>query len=245
MKSAFLWLASAGALVFPQAICRAQSAPVSGLYQIVSGSFVACCGIGGEFHYSLPREDQGFVSLTVDPATILVSMSLLGQDRQTVYTLPGFGQTRDFAFSFGVGHVSAGAVEFLGLPSDPRQPSYQYVASYTADTLQIHGEAIVPCLGCADLPTAFSHTNVLATLVTPPLRLEGLERAGANFSFRFTGEPGYDYFVEFSEAWPGTSWKPLTNYRAKLETIHPVVTDSLSNAPARFYRVRKEDCRCD
>lgn len=40
-------------------------------------------------------------------------------------------------------------------------------------------------------------------------------------------------------------WLALTNYRAKLQTIEAVVTDSLANGPRRFYRIRKEDCQCE
>ena len=60
-----------------------------------------------------------------------------------------------------------------------------------------------------------------------------------------TGEPPYDYFIEFSESLPATSWQSLTNYRAKIQTIEAVVTDCLTNHPARFYRIRKVDCQCD
>lgn len=76
-------------------------------------------------------------------------------------------------------------------------------------------------------------------------RIESLERQGSLLRFRFTGEPPNDYFVEFSESLPTTNWLCLTNYRAKIQTIEAVVTDSLTNCPVRFYRIRKQDCLCD
>jgi len=44
----------------------AQSGPTTGLYQIVSGSYIECCGIAGPVDSSLPNAEQAFVELTVD-----------------------------------------------------------------------------------------------------------------------------------------------------------------------------------
>jgi len=73
----------------------------------------------------------------------------------------------------------------------------------------------------------------------------GLMREDSLLRFRFTGEPSYDYFVEFCESLSEANWLCLTNYRAKIQPLEAIVTDSLTNGAARFYRIRKQDCQCD
>src|SRR5262249_51611418 len=116
--------------------------------------------------------------------------------------------------------------------------------SNSANALQISGTLTLFSPMCADCYTQFKHTNVVAVLLPPAPVIGGLEREGTTLSFRFTCEPPYDYFVEFSESLPATQWLSLTNYRAKVLTIEAVVTDSLTNRPARFYRIRKQHCQC-
>ena len=95
-----------------------------------------------------------------------------------------------------------GAIEFGGTfsPPGPGQPPLSYTVSNSAKALQINGTLTLSCLTCADLPTQFKHTNVVATLLPAAPVIEGLERDGTLLRFRFTGEPPYDYFVEFSES---------------------------------------------
>ena len=40
------------------------------------------------------------------------------------------------------------------------------------------------------------------------------------------------------------NWLALATYRAKANAIDVVTTNSFTNAPARFFRVRKEPCNC-
>jgi hypothetical protein len=61
--------------------------------------------------------------------------------------------------------------------------------------------------------------------------------------FNFTGEPPYDYFVEYTQSLPAQSWLSLTNFRAKIGTIQALVSDPVTHS-ARFYRIRKEPCLC-
>ena len=51
LSAAVLWLASP----------RADEVPASGLYQIISGTYSECCGIGGPFTHSLPEANQNYV----------------------------------------------------------------------------------------------------------------------------------------------------------------------------------------
>jgi hypothetical protein len=225
----------------------AHAQPTSGVYQIVSGRYSECCGIAGPFIYSLPSSSQAFVELTIDSESQRARMTIVGQDRHTVFSIPPLGPRTGFTFSLSNGMVFPDRIEFGGpLPAPvPGQPPLSYTVSNSPGALLINGTFTLPCLNCSDLPTQFKHTNVVVFALPPATVIEGLERDGELLRFRFTGEPPYDYFVEFTESLPATTWLSLTNYRAKIQTIEAVVTDSLTNQPARFYRIRKQDCQCD
>jgi hypothetical protein len=82
-------------------------------------------------------------------------------------------------------------------------------------------------------------------LISRPL-LNAPQREGDILRFTFTGEPAYDYFVEFSDLLsPSANWQTLTNFRAKLQPIEAIVTDSVGQDGSRFYRIRKQDCQCE
>src|SRR5262245_41009594 len=70
-----------------------QDWPTNGLYQIVSGRYTECCGIGGSLSYQLPNHNQGFIQLSVDPETFLARMSILGPGMGTVFQIPAFPPT--------------------------------------------------------------------------------------------------------------------------------------------------------
>jgi hypothetical protein len=55
-------------LFFTSLAALAQEFPASGLYQIVSGRYVACCGIAGPISQVLPNDRQRFVRLEVEAA---------------------------------------------------------------------------------------------------------------------------------------------------------------------------------
>ena len=80
-------------------------------------------------------------------------------------------------------------------------------------------------------------------VVSPPV-IDRFERDANSIRFHFTGQPPYDYTVEFTDSLTFTNWSPLVSYRAKVQTIDVVVTNSLTNAQARFFRVRQEPCYC-
>src|SRR6266852_6576676 len=191
------------ALVLSFRSAPAQGAPTNGLYQIVSGRYTACCGIAGPFIYPLPDLSQTFIQLTIDPQSHLAQMTMLVQDAHTVFRIPPIGFSSGFAYSFSNGIVFPDRIEFRGpiLPPGPDQPSFSYTLSNTADArLIISGTVTLPCLGCADIPTQFEHTNVVALLLPPAPVIEGPERVGNLLRFRFTGVPAYDYFVEFTDS---------------------------------------------
>ncbi len=247
IKIRIIWMAILAAFILSVYAARTQGGPASGSYQIVSGSYITCCGFAGlPFSQPLPNQSQGFVQLTVDPQSQLATMTVLGQDMQSVFGMLPCPPDAPIYFSFSHGFVFSNVVEFH---VDPGPPPYGVFWSYTisnaAKGLRIDGVLGTTLSSCWDAPTRFSHSNVVAVLLPARPVIQGVERDGGLLSFRFTGEPGYDYFVEFSESLPATSWLCLTNYQAKLQTIEAVVTDPLTNGPARFYRIRKQDCLCD
>ena len=74
--------------------------------------------------------------------------------------------------------------------------------------------------------------------------MDRIERDGNSIRFRLTGPQLYDYTVEFTDSLSPPNWQALARYRAKLEPIDVVVTNSFTNAQARFFRVRQEFCNC-
>jgi len=233
-------------LAYALVLC-AQAQPASGVYEIISGRYTACCGFAAvPLNFTLPYSSQRFVELTVDPQGQRAQMTILGQDGHTVFRISQFGLGPGFTYSLSNGVVFADHIEFGQLPSPtPGQPQARYTVSHGASALEINGTLDLPCLGCADVPTQFQHTNVVAISLSPGPIIEGVERDGGLLRFRFTGEAPFDYFVEFSETLPASNWLSLTNFRAKIQPIEAVVTDALGNRPARYYRIRKQDCQCD
>lgn len=240
----FVSFATISALVLCFRTAHAQ--PASGVYQIVSGRYTECCGIAGPFVYTLPNSSQALVDLRIDPQSRLARMTILGQDGQTVFRIPPLTPRTGFTYSLSNGMVYPDRIEFGEIPFPaPGQPPLRYTVSNDVGGLRFSGWLHLGCLPCADIQTQFKHTNVVAISLPPGPRIEGVERDGGLLRFRFAGEPPNDYFVEFTESLPASNWLSLTNFRAKIQPIEAVVTDSVSNSPARYYRIRKQDCQCD
>ena len=226
-----------------QVLIEDDDGPRDGLYRITSGTYAACCGfVGNPIGYGLPAGPQSFVKLEIDSQNQTATMTFLGDDAQTVFTVQPCPPDPPIAFSFRYGFIFSNRMVFH---VDPGPQSYwNYEVPYTADTLHIDGILGLVRTSCADVPTRFTHSNVVATLVPPGPRIGGWERQGSTFRFQFSGEPPYDYFVEYTDSLPRRNWLSLTNFRAKLQSIQAVVTDPIDNGRARFYRVRKEPCLC-
>ena len=74
--------------------------------------------------------------------------------------------------------------------------------------------------------------------------IDRVEKDGGTIRFHFIGQPPYDYTVEFADSLTMPHWQTLASYRAKVENIDVVVTNSLTHASSRFFRVRQEPCGC-
>jgi hypothetical protein len=190
-KGRIIWLAVLSVLALSIRSSRAQGGPPSGLYEIISGRYTECCGIGGTFNYPLPNASQGYVELIVDSQRNLAQTTFLGQDMHTVFRTvqePGSG----FTFAFRDGTVLPDHMQFGEIPLPPvgDRPYFGYTVSNSMDVLRINGMANTLCDGCADIPTQFGHTNVVAVLmsaaVKPRLSLPATSTDGV-FGFIISG----------------------------------------------------------
>src|SRR6266496_3912059 len=161
LKSKIIWLVILAALPLSPRSARAQEAPVSGLYQIISGRFTECCGIAGLFIHTLPEDSEGFVKLIVDSQRGVAHLTFLNQVEQTVFRIPPISSRSEITFSFGNGMVFSDHIQFEQSfpPPLPDGPSWSYTVSNSTGALRISGVLSAPCLGCADIPTEFEHTN--------------------------------------------------------------------------------------
>ncbi len=166
ISPALIWLVVLGV----RPACS-QAAPASGLYQIVSGRYFECCGIGGAFVHLLPDNIQAFIELTIGPENNGARMRILGSDMQTVFTIPPSASRPGLTFDLSNGAVYPDRIEF-GIPL-PNQ--LFYIVSNSVDGLLMSGTFSLPCQGCADVPTDFKHTNVVGVLM-PAANPSGLPR---------------------------------------------------------------------
>ena len=167
---------------------RAQEAPISGLYQIISGTYTECCGIAGPIINPLPDTNQTYVQLTVDTQENNAQMAFLGEDLHTVFSTSPGGLDGGFTFLFATGTLFSGHIQFqpeIQIPEDHR--SWSYTASNSAGGLRINGVAIAPIWGSADIPEEFQHTNILAVLISTVSKpIIGRPRLAANGVIQFT-----------------------------------------------------------
>jgi hypothetical protein len=183
----------------------------------------------------------------VDEQAHVATMTFLGEDMQTVFSVVPCPPGAPIGFSFDYGLVFSNSLVFH---VDPGPPPYglfwNYTVSNSANSLRIDGMLGTVRGFCADVPDRFSHSNVVAVLVpnSAPL-IDRIQRGDGSLRFHFAGEPPNDYTVEYSDSLSEPGWLPLTTYRAKLTAIDIVVTNSFTNATMRFFRLRKEPCNCD
>ena len=250
LERTLIGLATLSALTLGLRPAQAQSTFKSGYYEITSGLYTECCGFAGiPFSYELPDERQRFVALTVDPGGNTARLTFLGPDLRTVFTSYPWIPDRTFAFSFNNGIVFSNYIQFdIQFNVDfgegpPGLAGWNYVVRDLSGGLGISGTAVTPMFG-ADLPNQFKPTNVVATLLPNPVVIDRIERDGGSMLFHFTGQQLYVYTVEYSDSLTTPNWQTNSSYVAKLGPIDVVVTNSLSAAQTRFFRIRTEPCYC-
>ena len=232
-------LAITAALVVSVRLAGAQSSVTSGLYEIVSGTYTECCGIAGEMRSPAPNERQSFVRLSVDTQTDLATMTFLGRDLQTVFSVVPCPIGDPVQFLFNYGFVYSNSIIFLADPGPPPYGIYwHYSVSYSTNSLQINGALGMAGQGCADVPTDFGHSNVVAQLVAGP-RMSVTEFSKEGALLLIQGHAGWTNVVEASTNL--VSWTPIsTNLMPATQCpICPYILfrDSAStNLATRFYR---------
>ena len=171
-------------------------------------------------------------------------MTFLAEDSQTVFSIVPCPPGDPIKFSFDFGFIGPDSLIFHVDPGPaPYFEAWNYTVSNSADALRIDGVVGIDSRSCADVPTRFSHSNVVAVLVSPPV-IDLFERDGDSIRFHFIGKQLYDYTVEFTDSLSPPNWQALVRYRAKLGPIDVAVTNSFTNAQTRFFRVRQEFCYC-
>jgi len=148
---------------------HAQSSATSGFYEISSGEYVECCGIAGEKRVPLPNSTQRFVKLSTNAQSQIPGMSILGDDLQTVFSItplwpPSQGPV---LFSFDGGFAFQDRIIFHVDPS-PSGLYWNYTVSNSHTSITINGLVGLVQTACTDVPDRFTHTNVVATFITPP-----------------------------------------------------------------------------
>ena len=145
---------------------RGQSSFQSGVYQIISGSFTACCGIAGPTTTPLPNNSQSMVKLSIDSQTQLATMTFLGADATSVFTIVPCPPGDPVPFTFGFGFISSNQTVFHVDPGPPPNSEYWSLGvSNSAGALQINGTVGFAAQSCADVPNQFTYSNVVAVLM--------------------------------------------------------------------------------
>ena len=234
-----IWFAAMWVFIGSLALSNAQGAATSGVYQITSGTYVACCGIGGSLVSSLPNASQTFIRLSVDPLNGLASMTFLGKDMRTVFSVPACPPGEPVGFSFDHGFIFSNTIAFHVDPGPPPNSAYwNYTVTNSADSLRLDGLLGMATSPCADVPNRFSHSNVVAVLVTGSrLTITAFSTNGALLMVQ--GQAGWTNVIQASMDL--INWTPLTT-NVMPNTFCPICPYFLyrdlatTNLARRFYR---------
>jgi hypothetical protein len=210
----------------------AQTGPMAGLYQILSGTYIECCGIAGEFRYELPNTNQSFVRMDVDPQSHLATMTFLGEDMQSVFSIIPCPSGPPIPFTFSDGFSSSGRTVFLVDPGPPPYAiAWNYSVENSTDRLQIAGTLGMVENLCADVPTRFTHTNIVAVLMpTASIRVSAIDLCWSTASNR-------TYQVQYRSNLTTNTWTDLGSPRVGDGSTNCLPDNVLPGAPQRFYRV--------
>jgi hypothetical protein len=209
---------------------RAQSTAISGLYQIISGTYSACCGIGGDFPSQLPNPEQSFIRLTVNSQGKDPTMTILGADMQTVFSVLSCPPGPRIPFRFDYGNAFSNWIAFHVDPG-PMALSWNYSVSNSADALRIDGILSFDPGGCTDLPNQFRHTNVVAVLMpTAAVRVSEVEVCWDTVFNR-------TYQVQYRSTLTSNAWTNLGPTHKGDGSNNCVADKVLPGQPQRYYRI--------
>jgi hypothetical protein len=210
----------------------AQELPSSGLYQIVSGRFVECCGIAGPIPHNVPDDRQRFVRLEVDGRQ--VSMTILGNGLEIFTKDVLCADTSPVRFSFPNGFVAPGSsnIVFHGDPGPfPNSQYVVYSVSFHGDRLIINGTAGVATQFCSDVFNEFTHSDVLAVLLPKASpRISEYEVCWGSYSNR-------TYQVQYRSSLTSNAWTNLGPPRQGNGETNCLTDRIASDEPRRSYRL--------
>jgi len=239
-KSSSPWFALALALVLSVWSVGGQGSASSGVYEIVGGTYIECCGFAGDIQFfPLPNESQQYVRLTLDPPSGLATMTILGQDLRTIFAIVPCPEGSSIPFRLWPGSSSSGRIIFHADPGPPPNAVYwSYLVSNSVNRLQINGILGTARPNCLDVPTRFTHSNVVAVLI-PPASMRITEFSEDGVLLFIQGRVGWVDVVEASTDL--VSWTPIST-NVMPATLCPVcpyilVRDTAAtNQTRRFYR---------
>jgi len=216
---------------------HAQNAGPTGIYEISSGAYVECCGIGGETRTALPNNAQRLIALNLDAESHTASLAILGDDVRTVFSIvPVCPPSQPVFFNFQHGLIFPDHFLFFVDPG-PDGSYWHYSLDYSPSRLVLNGVFRKPQPECADAPDQFTHTNVVAYLVAPPnLELSGYFQDRSVITVH--GRAGWLTVVEASsdlKTWVqiGREIMPATRC-ARCPMLD--VVDTVAGVTSRFYR---------
>jgi hypothetical protein len=233
-------LRAVGLLSVVSVIASAEPPPradFSGIYEIQSGIYTQCCGLSGESRDPLPDQNQRFVRLQVDSQARSASLTFFGPDLRTVFGEFSCALGGPIDFSFDHGFVFENSLEFRVDPG-PNGLYWGYTVSNTASGLRIDGSVGTAQGNCADAPTHFTHTNVVAVPVpNPTIKVTEYSKEGALLFVQ--GISNWTNVIETSADL--SSWTPIST-NVMPNSVCPICPfiqfrDATStNLPHRYYR---------
>jgi hypothetical protein len=213
----------------------AQTLPVGGLYQIISGhyaEYVEAFG-GGPPKLPLPTQTQSYVELAIDDQSQIVRMTILGSDMQTVFS------SGDFGLSLTNGAIFPDYIQFDNRSGNQEMTvSDQYTISNSVRELRIDGATVGS--GTSAVPFLWEYSNVVATLLAPSSQpiLSPPHATNGVIQFRvFNGRAGETNVLEASTDLK--RWIPVSTnvFPATVCATCPFIDIMESpNLTRRFYR---------
>jgi hypothetical protein len=239
IKQKAVWWVTVCACACPGLAGRSESIPAAGLYQIVSGTYIACCGIAGEIRSDLPSQSQSFVRLTFSAQNDLPTLTFLDSQMKTIFSVTPCPPGDPISFSFGYGLVLSDRIVFHVDPGPPPYSEYwNYTVSNSLHCLRIDGVLGISPGACSDVPNQFTHSNIVAVLVPEPkLAITDISKEGPLLLIQ--GQAGQTNVIEASSdlrAWIPLSTNVMPNTTCPACPFISFRDNSATNVPTRFYR---------
>jgi len=193
-------------------------------FQITSGKYRVDGGFVGSTLYSLPREEQSLVALTLDPMAGTARLAILPRGGAVPFLELTNGVVAGDEIRF---HYSGAATS-----GAPATVTTDYAVTNRAGLLSMSGTTLVEYANpCNDCPEGFAHLNVQASLIpTLSVRVSEVE-------FCWPAASHQTYQVQFRSAATTNLWTNLGVPVVGDGSVHCVQDKVVAGVPERFYRV--------